>query len=77
MLVHLTVQFPESINPESIPLLERALPPRTPLETFPKTVMPEEVELDDVDARQAERASSGGEPMDEDDGEPRVQCANQ
>ena len=42
-----------------------------------KNIMPEEVELDEVDPRQQERASSGGEPMDEDDGEPRVQCANQ
>ncbi|KAH8102836.1 hypothetical protein BXZ70DRAFT_1006029 [Cristinia sonorae] len=77
MFVRLAVRFPDSIPPEAIPALESALPPRAPLETFGKAVLLEEVELDEVDPRQRERASSGGEPMDEDEGEPRVQCANQ
>lgn len=77
MFVRLHVKFPDSINPDVIPLLERALPPRQAVEKFPKNITQEDVELDEVDARQQERASGGGEPMDEDEGEPRVQCANQ
>ncbi|KAI0075817.1 DnaJ-domain-containing protein [Panus rudis PR-1116 ss-1] len=76
LFVRISVKFPDSIDPAVIPLLEQALPPRKPIETFPKTVLLEEVEMDEVDARQRERAQ-GGEPMDEDEGEPRVQCANQ
>ncbi|OBZ75294.1 Mitochondrial protein import protein mas5 [Grifola frondosa] len=54
------------------------LPPRTPIEKFPKNVVLEEVELGEVDPHQRERAN-GAEPMDEDEGEgePRMQCANQ
>ncbi|CAL1703821.1 unnamed protein product [Somion occarium] len=77
LFVHVSVKFPERIEPEVIPYLEKALPPRKPLQKFPKNVLIEEVEMDEVDQRQRERAESGGEPMDEDDGEPRVQCANQ
>lgn len=77
LFVHLTVKFPDHIEPDAIPLLERALPPRNPLEKLPKTVLLEEVELEEVDPRQRERAS-GGEAMDEEeDGQPRVQCAHQ
>lgn len=76
LFVRISVKFPERIDPESIPLLERVLPPRAPLEKFSKNTNLEEVEMDNVDARQRERATAG-EPMDEDEGEPRVQCANQ
>ena len=76
LFIKFTVKFPDHIDPESIPLLERVLPPRTPLQTFPKNIILEEVEMENVDARQRERAT-GGDPMDEDEGEPRVQCANQ
>ena len=79
LFVRVAVKFPESMPLESIPLLERALPPRKPLETFPKNVMLEEVEAVEADARQHEYAEAG-EAMDEDEegeGEPRVQCANQ
>ncbi|KAL6309220.1 hypothetical protein BKA93DRAFT_815093 [Sparassis latifolia] len=76
MFVHFTVKFPDHIDPEVIPLLERVLPPRAAMEKLPKSMMQEEVELMQVDQRQRVRAS-GGEPMDEDEGEPRVQCANQ
>ncbi|KAH9951426.1 hypothetical protein B0H21DRAFT_281549 [Amylocystis lapponica] len=76
LFVHFTVKFPDHIDPTLIAQLERVLPPRQALEKFPKAVMLEEVELDDVDQRQRERAS-GGEAMDEDDESPRVQCANQ
>ena len=70
MFIRIAVKFPESMPLESIPLLEQALPPRKPLEKFPKNVMLEEVEAVEADARQAEYAEAGeamDEDMDEDD----------
>ena len=59
-------------------ILEQALPPRKPLPTFPKNVHLEEVEISELDARQAKAAQNKQEMEDDDgDGEPRVQCANQ
>ncbi|KAF8803579.1 hypothetical protein BYT27DRAFT_7225934 [Phlegmacium glaucopus] len=75
LYVKLTVKFPDTIDQASIPFLERALPPRTPLEKFEKNVLLEEVTLDDTDTRS--RGGIHDEPMDEDRDEPRVQCANQ
>ncbi|KAJ7285562.1 hypothetical protein C8J57DRAFT_1662122 [Mycena rebaudengoi] len=76
MYVKLSVEFPENIDPAVIPMLEKALPPRKPIETFPKTVTLDEVSLDDVDTRS--RGGMRDDPMDEDgEGEPRVQCAQQ
>jgi DnaJ family protein A protein 2 len=76
MYVKLTVHFPESIDPAAIPMLEKALAPRKPIETFAKNIVLDEVSLDDVDTR-----SRGGmrddDRMEEDGDEPRVQCANQ
>lgn len=78
LFVHISVKFPDSLSPDVVPLLEKALPPRNPVEKFTKSIHTEEVEMDEVDARQRERAQGGGgEAMDEDEGEPRVQCANQ
>jgi DnaJ family protein A protein 2 len=77
LFVKFTVNFPEYIDPAAIPLLERALPPRTEIEKFPKNIHLEEVDLDEPDARSKANAMSD-ESMDEDhEGEPRVQCANQ
>ena len=76
MIVKFTVKFPDSIPVESIPILERALPPRKAMEKFGKNVLLEEVDLDEPDQDQRTRAE-GDEPMEEDEGEPRVQCANQ
>lgn len=82
LYVRIKVAFPEHIPPESIPHLEAALPPRRPIQPTTKAKHVEEVELSDLDARQqkeqARRELNGGEDeaMDE-DGEPRVQCANQ
>jgi len=76
LYVKISVKFPEFIDPTSIPLLERVLQPRKPVATFPKGIVLEEVELDNPDQRQRDRASDEG-AMDEDTGEPRVQCANQ
>ncbi|KAG6811173.1 hypothetical protein H0H92_008657 [Tricholoma furcatifolium] len=75
LYVKMSVKFPESIDIDAIPLLEQALPPRKPIDTFDKNVVLEEVLLNDVDLR-----SKGGatdDHMDEDTDEPRVQCANQ
>ncbi|THH03796.1 hypothetical protein EW146_g10342 [Bondarzewia mesenterica] len=75
MYVKINVVWPDHINPDKIQFLERALPPRKPVEKFPKSIHLEEVDLMDVDPRQRERAMD--DAMDEDQGEPRVQCANQ
>jgi len=75
LYVKLLVKFPETISQSVIPLLERALPPRNPVEKFPKAIALEEVHLEepDFDAR----AHGKDDAMDEDQEEPRVQCANQ
>lgn len=77
LYIKFTVKFPDTIDPASAPLLERALPPRKPVEKFAKNILLEEVDLDEPDARSKANAMQD-EAMDEDgDGEPRVQCANQ
>lgn len=76
LFVHFTVKFPDRVDPSLVAMLERVLPPRAPLEKFPKSIALEEVELEEADNRQRARASA--DAMDEDEeGEPRVQCANQ
>jgi DnaJ family protein A protein 2 len=75
MYVKLDVRFPETISIDAIPLLERALPPRKPIQAFDKNVLLEEVHLDDADTRS--RGGVRDDAMDEDTEEPRVQCANQ
>lgn len=76
LYVKLDVKFPDEIDVASIPLLEKALAPRKAVEKFPKNVMLEEVSLDSVDSR-ARADAMKDDAMDEDEGEPRVQCANQ
>jgi DnaJ family protein A protein 2 len=77
MFVKLSVKFPERIDPALVPELERVLPPRKALEKFGKTVVLEEVDMEEMDARQKAQHDRD-DAMDEDDGEqPRVQCANQ
>jgi DnaJ family protein A protein 2 len=76
LYVKIDVTFHESINPSAIPLLERALPPRKPIETFAKNVILDEATMDDVDTRSRSEGIRD-EAMDEDQEEPRVQCANQ
>jgi len=78
LFVRLQVAFPESIDTALIPQLEAALPPRKPVQTFPKNILLEEVELSALDARQQREQARHDDGMDEDEpGEPRVQCANQ
>jgi len=78
MFVKFSVKFPDHMDPAFISHLEKALPPRKPIEKFPKSTLLEEVDLDEVDARSGARAMQD-DPMDGDyqEGEPRVQCANQ
>ncbi|KAG6833208.1 hypothetical protein H0H87_010271 [Tephrocybe sp. NHM501043] len=75
LYVKLSVKFPESIDVDVIPLLEQALPPRSPIQAFDKTIVLEEVHLNDSDTRA--RGGVTDDRMDEDSEEPRVQCANQ
>ncbi|KAG6910877.1 hypothetical protein DXG01_006560 [Tephrocybe rancida] len=75
LYVKLAVKFPESIDVGVIPLLEQALPPRNPIQTFEKNIVLEEVNLNDTDTRS--RGGVTDDRMDEDTEEPRVQCANQ
>jgi DnaJ homolog subfamily A member 2 len=75
LYVKVSIKWPEHIDPSKIQLLEQVLPPRRALPKFSKGVLVEEVDMSDVDPRQ-ERAMQE-EAMDEDEAEPRVQCANQ
>ena len=75
LYVKLRVKFPGSLDQSKVHLLESVLPPRNQVEKFPKSTILEEVELDTPDPRQRERAAD--DAMDEDEGEPRVQCSNQ
>jgi len=79
LFVKLNVRFPDFIDPELIPHLEAALPARDPPKKYGKEIMVEEVDMNDLDARQQEAAKKSSDAMDEDDDDeqPRVQCANQ
>ncbi|EPQ58749.1 hypothetical protein GLOTRDRAFT_35434, partial [Gloeophyllum trabeum ATCC 11539] len=77
LFIKFSIVFPDHIDPSKIEFLEKALPPRKPLEKFPKNILLEEAELEEVDARRQESMSRGEDMMDEDEGEPRVQCAQQ
>jgi len=77
LYVRVQVQFPDRIDPAVVPALESALPPRKPVEDF-KLSHVEEVDLSELDARQQREQATRGDPMEEDEeGQPRVQCANQ
>lgn len=78
LYIRLNVKFPENINPEVIPLLEKALPKRKEMAKFGKKVHVDEVTLEEPNDRQRKSAAhDGDEDMDEDeDGRPAgVQCA--
>lgn len=78
LFVKIHVTFPDSLDPSAFPLLERALPPRKALPKFDKHTLIEEVTLSELDAQQQRQQTSGDpDAMDEDEGEPRVQCAQQ
>ncbi|KAJ3801428.1 hypothetical protein GGU11DRAFT_769668 [Lentinula aff. detonsa] len=75
MYVKLNVVFPDSIALENIQYLEKALPARTPPQTFPNNILIEEVSLQQTDTRSMPREYQ--DDAMEEDPEPRVQCANQ
>jgi len=78
LYVRLAVEFPDHMPTEVIPLLEQALPPRKPVEKFPKNIHVEEVVTSDPDARQTAASSNADMDVDDEDHEqPRVQCQNQ
>jgi len=77
MFVKLSVKFPDTIDPSLVHHLEAALPPRKKIQKFGKSTLVEEVDMVDLDARQREAMDRDPDAMDEDDGQPRVQCANQ
>jgi len=78
LFIKFSVKFPDYLDPAVVPLLEKALPPRKLPEKFPKNIIQEEVELDEVDAR-SKAHTMQDDPMEGEyaDAEPRVQCANQ
>ncbi|CBQ73123.1 probable YDJ1-mitochondrial and ER import protein [Sporisorium reilianum SRZ2] len=83
LYVNLSVAFPETIDIDNIPLLEKALPPRNALPKTKKEVDVEDVQMDDLDEREARQArpnGAGAHPgMDDDDedgqGASNIQCA--
>jgi len=77
LFVKIAIAWPESIDPAKVHLLEQVLPPRRKLPQFPRTVVVDEVDIQDPDPRQTAGAMGEDEPMDEEEGEPRVQCAQQ
>jgi len=78
LFVKFHVKFPDHLDSSSVAKLEKALPPRKPVEKFSKGIVVEEAELLELDARQQrEQANHGDDAMDEDEEQPRVQCANQ
>lgn len=77
LYVKISVRFPDSIDPESIALLNRALPLRKPMDKFEKNVLLEEVTMEDADTRTRRRMHNHDEGMDDEHDEARVQCANQ
>lgn len=77
LFVNLHVSFPDRLDPDVVPLLEQALPPRKPAQTFPADILVEEVDLTDMDARQQQEHARGDAMDEDDDPQPRVACANQ
>lgn len=78
LFVKFHIKFPDHLDSSAVAKLEKALPPRNAVEKFPKNIVIEEGELLELDARQQrEQANHGDDGMDEDEEQPRVQCANQ
>lgn len=89
LFVNLKVKFPDSIEVDKIPLLEKALPARAALPKIQNEDAVEDVIMDDLDEREQRGARANGkggrggpgDEMDLDDDEdgpgggPQVQCA--
>ena len=77
LYIRIAVNFPPSIEPSLIPLLEQALPARNKIASIPKKTHVDEVTLEEPNDRQR-RAAANGDEMDEDEDERGgggVQCA--
>ncbi|KAF8582209.1 hypothetical protein K439DRAFT_1413545 [Ramaria rubella] len=77
LFVRFHVKFPEHLDSSAVTKLEKALPPRQSVEKFAKNIVMEEAELLELDARQQREHANHDDAMDEDDEQPKVQCANQ
>ena len=78
LYVRINVKFPESIDPDVIPMLENALPPRKDMAKFAKKTHVDEVVLEEPNDRQRRSAATNGEDMEVDEeegGRGGVQCA--
>lgn len=76
LYVQIRVNFPPSIEPSVIPLLEQALPQRNQMAKINKKQHVDEVTLEEPNDRQKRSAAANGDEMDEDDDErPGVACA--
>lgn len=76
LYIRITVNFPPSIEPSLIPLLEQALPKRTAVAKPNKKAHVDEVTLEEPNDRQRRAAANGEEEDDEEQGGgPGVQCA--
>ncbi len=82
LYVCLSVAFPETIDVSKISLLEQALPARKALPKTKKEIDVEDVQMDDLDEREARNVKPNGAGqhagMDDDDeegGQQGVQCA--
>ncbi|KAH8928157.1 hypothetical protein BT69DRAFT_1213258 [Atractiella rhizophila] len=77
MIVTLNVRFPESLPLEVLPVIETALPARTPVKQYDqKKFLTEEVELEELTEAQARRKEQENGMDEDEDGGPQVQCAN-
>jgi len=77
LYVKLNIKFPDSLTPDQLTGLEKALPARRKLNKISSKVFQEEVHLEEPSEREKQGAAADG--MDEDDDEerggPGVQCA--
>ncbi|KAL4243316.1 hypothetical protein ABKN59_011311 [Abortiporus biennis] len=77
LFINFKVIFPDHVDRKTIPYLEKALPPRKPVEKFAKNILLEEVEMSEADSPQHERAENFDQMELEDEAEPRVECTLQ
>ncbi|SCV71933.1 BQ2448_4627 [Microbotryum intermedium] len=79
LIVQINVKFPDSLDPSTLAPLEKILPARPELPTFPDSIMIDDhVEM--VDAGDRKSKTMREDQMDEDEeggAGPQVQCANQ
>jgi DnaJ family protein A protein 2 len=79
LYVKTSIKFPDTLSPEQLQTLEKALPARRKLNKIPQKIFAEEVHLEEPSEREKAGAANadGMEEDDEDErgGGPGVQCA--